>query len=150
MAAYAIKDGQELVGKVLERFPSQDRKDVTFPEGIEMFCQPGGWEISYYSKPSTFYVSVLTDMAGTRSYVACLSFYEPFTLVRKGDDFDNAINVSGDTTHTKLSCDNLYIMVEWDANLEKIIGSVLGFVHVPLLGSDAVTFSIGIGEKENS
>lgn len=29
-------DGQELVGKVLQRFPSQDRKDVNFPDGIEM------------------------------------------------------------------------------------------------------------------
>lgn len=35
------------------------------------------------------------------------------------------------------------------ANLEKIIGSVLGFVHVPTVGSDAVTFSVGIGEKKN-
>jgi hypothetical protein len=29
-------DKKELKGKVLQRFPSKDRKDVSFPEGIEM------------------------------------------------------------------------------------------------------------------
>ena len=32
--------------------------------------------------------------------------------------------------------------------LEKIIGSVLGFVQVPSVGSPAVTFSIGMGDKK--
>jgi hypothetical protein len=32
-----LLDGKkELNGKVLQRFPSQDRKDVVFPEGLEM------------------------------------------------------------------------------------------------------------------
>ena len=56
--------------------------------------------MSYYSKPSTFHVSVLTDMVGTRSYVACLSFHESFTYVRRRDDFDSAINVSGDASNS--------------------------------------------------
>ena len=29
-------DKKDLKGKVLQRFPSKDRKDVSFPEGIEM------------------------------------------------------------------------------------------------------------------
>ena len=28
--------GEEIKGKVLQRFPAQDRKDVPFPEGIEL------------------------------------------------------------------------------------------------------------------
>lgn len=34
------------------------------------------------------------------------------------------------------------------ARLEKIIGSILGFVQVPSVGSDAITFSVGMGDKK--
>ena len=41
-------------------------------------------------------------MVGNRSYVACLSFFEPFTLVKKreelGEDFPTP-NVSGDSSN---------------------------------------------------
>lgn len=33
---FVLVDKKELNGKVLQRFPSQDRKDFSFPEGIEM------------------------------------------------------------------------------------------------------------------
>ncbi|XP_020625172.1 myotubularin-related protein 13-like isoform X2 [Orbicella faveolata] len=66
----------EVKGKVIQRFPSKDRKDATFPEGLELFCQPGGWNYSYYYKPPTFFVAVLTDMEGEHRYCACFTFYE--------------------------------------------------------------------------
>jgi hypothetical protein len=34
------------------------------------------------------------------------------------------------------------------AHLEKIIGSILGFVQVPSVGSDAITFSVGMRDKK--
>ncbi|XP_048585296.1 myotubularin-related protein 13 isoform X2 [Nematostella vectensis] len=73
--------GEGLKGKVLQRFPPQDRKDVAFPEGIELFCQPTGWKTSYYCRPQTFFVSVLTDMEGDHKYLACFTFYEPYLPV---------------------------------------------------------------------
>ena len=47
-------------------------------------------------------MSVLTDMVGNRSYVACLSFFEPFTLVKKAEDFDSI----GDITSLNISADS--------------------------------------------
>ena len=35
-------------------------------------------------------MSVLTDMAGNRSYAACLSFFEPFTLLKNNDNFSES------------------------------------------------------------
>ncbi|XP_068760421.1 myotubularin-related protein 13-like [Montipora capricornis] len=66
----------EVKGKVIQRFPKKARKDATFPEGIELFCQPGGWNYSFYCKPPTFFVAVLTDMEGDHRYCACFTFYE--------------------------------------------------------------------------
>ena len=44
------------------------------------------------------------------------------------------------------------IYISWmggnNSLLEKIIGSILGFVHVPPVGAPSVTFSIGIGDKK--
>ncbi len=41
-------------------------------------------------------------MVGNRSYVACLSFYEPFTLVKKGYEFEHA----GDISRLNISADS--------------------------------------------
>ncbi|XP_074605890.1 myotubularin-related protein 13-like [Acropora palmata] len=72
----------EVKGKVIQRFPSKDRKDATFPEGIELFCQPGGWNYSHYCKPPTFFVAVFTDMEGDHRYCACFTFYEKCSLTK--------------------------------------------------------------------
>ncbi|NWU32839.1 MTMR5 protein, partial [Hylia prasina] len=35
-------DGQ---GQILQRFPEKDWEDNPFPQGIELFCQPSGWQL---------------------------------------------------------------------------------------------------------
>ncbi|KAM4721930.1 myotubularin-related protein 13 [Rhinophrynus dorsalis] len=63
-------------GKIIQRFPLTDWSDTPFPQGIELFCQPGGWQLSRERKQPTFFVVVLTDIDSDRHYCACLTFYE--------------------------------------------------------------------------
>uniref|UniRef100_A0A670I5A4 SET binding factor 2 n=1 Tax=Podarcis muralis TaxID=64176 RepID=A0A670I5A4_PODMU len=58
------------------RFPLKDLDDTPFPQGIELFCQPGGWHLSRERKQPTFFVVVLTDINSERHYCSCLTFYE--------------------------------------------------------------------------
>ncbi|XP_031559820.1 myotubularin-related protein 13-like [Actinia tenebrosa] len=180
--------GDEIKGKVLQRFPAQDRKDVPFPEGIELFCQPSGWKTSYFIKPHTFFVSVLTDMDGLHSYCACFTFYEPYTPNQKytkssknesmsdtssvrtipdsnpGISFNNE-DLSLDAYVPKCLClvsrvtyfevlknclTTVYLSFLSGNNtlLEKLIGSILGFVKVPPPGGPKLTFSIGAGDRQ--
>ncbi|KAE8606245.1 hypothetical protein XENTR_v10010644 [Xenopus tropicalis] len=70
------KTGSEGFGKIIQRFPMTDWSDTPFPQGIELFCQPGGWQLSRERKQPTFFVVVLTDIDSDRHYCACLTFYE--------------------------------------------------------------------------
>ncbi|XP_065491467.1 myotubularin-related protein 13 isoform X7 [Caloenas nicobarica] len=63
-------------GKIIQRFPQKDWEDTPFPQGIELFCQPGGWQLSKERKQPTFFVVVLTDIDSERHYCSCLTFYE--------------------------------------------------------------------------
>uniref|UniRef100_A0A8C0R0M8 SET binding factor 2 n=1 Tax=Canis lupus dingo TaxID=286419 RepID=A0A8C0R0M8_CANLU len=71
----AIRSGAGL-GKIIQRFPQKDWDDTPFPQGIELFCQPGGWQLSKERKQPTFFVVVLTDIDSDRHYCSCLTFYE--------------------------------------------------------------------------
>uniref|UniRef100_A0A670I4L6 SET binding factor 2 n=1 Tax=Podarcis muralis TaxID=64176 RepID=A0A670I4L6_PODMU len=64
------------LGKIIQRFPLKDLDDTPFPQGIELFCQPGGWHLSRERKQPTFFVVVLTDINSERHYCSCLTFYE--------------------------------------------------------------------------
>ncbi|XP_073897283.1 myotubularin-related protein 13 isoform X7 [Castor canadensis] len=66
----------EGLGKIIQRFPQKDWDDTPFPQGIELFCQPGGWQLSRERKQPTFFVVVLTDIDSDRHYCSCLTFYE--------------------------------------------------------------------------
>ncbi|OCT83658.1 hypothetical protein XELAEV_18021799mg [Xenopus laevis] len=70
------KTGSEGFGKIIQRFPMTDWSDTPFPQGIELFCQPGGWQLSRERKQPTFFIVVLTDIDSDRHYCACLTFYE--------------------------------------------------------------------------
>ncbi|CAG5856281.1 unnamed protein product [Menidia menidia] len=63
-------------GKIIQRFPKKDWEGTAFPQGVEMFCQPGGWRLSRERKPPTFFTVVLTDIDSDRHYCSCLTFYE--------------------------------------------------------------------------
>ncbi|XP_004845367.1 myotubularin-related protein 5 isoform X3 [Heterocephalus glaber] len=64
-------------GQILQRFPEKDWEDNPFPQGIELFCQPSGWQVCPERNPPTFFVAVLTDINSERHYCACLTFWEP-------------------------------------------------------------------------
>ncbi|XP_011608544.1 myotubularin-related protein 13 isoform X1 [Takifugu rubripes] len=63
-------------GKIIQRFPKTDWEGTAFPQGVEMFCQPGGWRLSRDRKAPTFFTVVLTDIDSDRHYCSCLTFYE--------------------------------------------------------------------------
>uniref|UniRef100_A0A8C2G4I6 SET binding factor 1 n=1 Tax=Cyprinus carpio TaxID=7962 RepID=A0A8C2G4I6_CYPCA len=63
-------------GRILQRFPEKDWEDNPFPQGLELFCQPSGWELDPERKPPSFFVSVLTDINSERHYCACFTFWE--------------------------------------------------------------------------
>ncbi|XP_041929760.1 myotubularin-related protein 13 isoform X2 [Alosa sapidissima] len=63
-------------GKILQRFPKTDWDGTAFPQGVEMFCQPGGWRLCRERRPPTFFTAVLTDIDSHRHYCSCLTFYE--------------------------------------------------------------------------
>ncbi|XP_076011746.1 myotubularin-related protein 13 isoform X2 [Genypterus blacodes] len=63
-------------GKIIQRFPKKDWEGTAFPQGVEMFCQPGGWRLSRERKPPTFFTVVLTDIESDRHFCSCLTFFE--------------------------------------------------------------------------
>ncbi|XP_052006182.1 myotubularin-related protein 13-like isoform X3 [Xyrauchen texanus] len=63
-------------GRIIQRFPKKDWDGTAFPQGVEMFCQPGGWRLSRERKPPTFFTIVLTDIDSERHYCSCLTFFE--------------------------------------------------------------------------
>uniref|UniRef100_A0A668AJZ3 SET binding factor 2 n=1 Tax=Myripristis murdjan TaxID=586833 RepID=A0A668AJZ3_9TELE len=73
---FSLPASGEGCGKIIQRFPKKDWEGTAFPQGVEMFCQPGGWRLSRERKPPTFFTVVLTDIDSDRHYCSCLTFYE--------------------------------------------------------------------------
>uniref|UniRef100_A0A8C5B1C3 SET binding factor 2 n=1 Tax=Gadus morhua TaxID=8049 RepID=A0A8C5B1C3_GADMO len=67
---------EEGCGKIIQRFPKKDWEGTAFPQGVEMFCQPGGWRLSRERRAPTFFTVVLTDIESDRHYCSCLTFFE--------------------------------------------------------------------------
>ncbi|XP_077328160.1 myotubularin-related protein 5 isoform X3 [Lithobates pipiens] len=63
-------------GKILQRFPEKDWEDNPFPQGIELFCQPSGWQLCTEKNAPTFFIAVLTDINSERHYCSCFTFWE--------------------------------------------------------------------------
>ncbi|XP_017349517.1 myotubularin-related protein 5 isoform X4 [Ictalurus punctatus] len=70
------RGGSEGQGRILQRFPEKDWEDNPFPQGIELFCQPSGWQLVPERQPPSFFVAVLTDINSERHYCACFTFWE--------------------------------------------------------------------------
>ncbi|TSK13320.1 Myotubularin-related protein 5 [Bagarius yarrelli] len=70
------RGGSEGQGRILQRFPEKDWEDNPFPQGVELFCQPSGWQLVPEQQPSSFFVAVLTDINSERHYCACFTFWE--------------------------------------------------------------------------
>ncbi|KAF7655855.1 hypothetical protein LDENG_00049320 [Lucifuga dentata] len=72
-------------GRILQRFPEKDWEDSPFPQGVELFCQPSGWQLVPEQQPASFFVAVLTDINSERHYCACFTFWEGLDNPQKAE-----------------------------------------------------------------
>jgi hypothetical protein len=64
------------IGTIMDRFPETDYPQNPLPPHIWMFCFPEGVKPAFSAPNPTYSVNVLTQIDGTRSYIASLTFYE--------------------------------------------------------------------------
>uniref|UniRef100_W5NJH4 SET binding factor 1 n=1 Tax=Lepisosteus oculatus TaxID=7918 RepID=W5NJH4_LEPOC len=162
-------DGQ---GRILQRFPEKDWEDNPFPQGIELFCQPNGWQLFAERQPPTFFVAVLTDINSERHYCACFTFWEEVdnsqpqkSLSSEADEDDDSgimqpnqlfapkslVLVSRlDHTEVFRNCLGLVYTVHVDGlnfPLETLIGNLLTCT-IPIAGGSQRTITLGAGDRQ--
>uniref|UniRef100_A0A8C3VDJ1 SET binding factor 2 n=1 Tax=Catharus ustulatus TaxID=91951 RepID=A0A8C3VDJ1_CATUS len=161
----------EGLGKIIQRFPQKDWEDTPFPQGIELFCQPGGWQLSKERKQPTFFVVVLTDIDSERHYCSCLTFYEAEInlQVRNKNTGRSAYRSSGliqpaevfapkslvlvsrlDYPEIFRACLGLIYTVYVDSlnvSLETLIANLCSCL-VPASGGSQKLFSLGAGDRQ--
>ncbi|KAM6943239.1 myotubularin-related protein 13 isoform 2-T2 [Xenentodon cancila] len=162
-------------GKIIQRFPKKDWEGTAFPQGVEMFCQPGGWGLYRERKPPTFFTVVLTDIDSDRHYCSCLTFYEAEvnlqgskSIEADGDEDEEAeedsliqpaqvfapkslILVSRlDYPEIFRGCLGLIYTVHIDSlsfPLEGLVANLFTF-QVPVTGGSQKLFSLGAGDRQ--
>ncbi|XP_047436202.1 myotubularin-related protein 13 isoform X2 [Mugil cephalus] len=162
-------------GKIIQRFPKKDWEGTAFPQGVEMFCQPGGWRLSRERKAPTFFTVVLTDIDSDRHYCSCLTFYEAEvnlqgskSIEADGDEDEEAeedgliqpaqvfapkslILVSRlDYPEIFRGCLGLIYTVYIDSltfPLEGLVANLFTF-QVPVAGGSQKLFSLGAGDRQ--
>ncbi|XP_074553839.1 myotubularin-related protein 5 isoform X6 [Halichoeres trimaculatus] len=160
-------------GRILQRFPEKDWEDSPFPQGIELFCQPSGWQLVPERQPASFFVAVLTDINSERHYCACFTFWEGLDRSQlqkaeasEADEADEApavvqsaqvfspkslVLVSRlDYTEVFRNCLGLIYTVHVDglsAPLETVIGNLLTCV-IPIAGGSQRTITLGAGDRQ--
>ncbi|AWP01547.1 putative myotubularin-related protein 13 [Scophthalmus maximus] len=162
-------------GKIIQRFPKKDWEGTAFPQGVEMFCQPGGWRLSRDRKVPTFFTVVLTDIDSDRHFCSCLTFYEAEvnlqgskSIEADGDEDEEAeedgliqpaqvfapkslILVSRlDYPEIFRGCLGLIYTVYIDSlnfPLEGLVANLFTF-QVPVAGGSQKLFSLGAGDRQ--
>ncbi|XP_069376154.1 myotubularin-related protein 5 isoform X10 [Paralichthys olivaceus] len=160
-------------GRILQRFPEKDWEDSPFPQGIELFCQPSGWQLVPERQPATFIVAVLTDINSERHYCACFTFWEcldnPQLQKAEASELDEVdedlavvqatkvfapkslVLVSRlDYTEVFRNCLGLVYTIYVDglsAPLETVIGNLLTCV-IPIAGGSQRTITLGAGDRQ--
>ncbi|XP_006129376.1 myotubularin-related protein 13 isoform X3 [Pelodiscus sinensis] len=159
----------EGLGKIIQRFPQKDWDDTPFPQGIELFCQPGGWQLSRERKQPTFFVVVLTDIDSERHYCSCLTFYEAEinlqgTKETEGEEEESGLIQPAEVFAPKSlvlvsrldypeifrACLGLIYTVHVDSlsvSLESLIANLCSCL-VPAAGGSQKLFSLGAGDKQ--
>ncbi|XP_030650410.1 myotubularin-related protein 13 isoform X4 [Nomascus leucogenys] len=161
----------EGLGKIIQRFPQKDWDDTPFPQGIELFCQPGGWQLSRERKQPTFFVVVLTDIDSDRHYCSCLTFYEAEINLQgtKKEEIEGEAEVSGLIQPAEVfapkslvlvsrlyypeifrACLGLIYTVYVDSlnvSLESLIANLCACL-VPAAGGSQKLFSLGAGDRQ--
>ncbi|XP_064423329.1 myotubularin-related protein 13 isoform X2 [Latimeria chalumnae] len=157
-------------GKIIQRFPQKDWDDVPFPQGVELFCQPGGWQLSRERKQPTFFLVVLTDIDSERHYCACLTFYEAEINLQGtkheelGEDEETGLIQPAqvfapkslvlvsrlDYPETFRACLGLIYTVYIDnmnIQMESLIANLFTCL-VPVAGGSQKLFSLGAGDRQ--
>uniref|UniRef100_A0A9J7Y4I4 SET binding factor 1 n=1 Tax=Cyprinus carpio carpio TaxID=630221 RepID=A0A9J7Y4I4_CYPCA len=154
-------------GRILQRFPEKDWEDNPFPQGLELFCQPSGWELDPERKPPSFFVSVLTDINSERHYCACFTFWESVENPQPSEaDEDESPDVLQpaqlyapkslvlvsrlDHTEVFRNCLSLIYTVHVDGltvPMETVIGNLLTCI-IPLAGGSQRTITLGAGDRQ--
>uniref|UniRef100_A0A671Y446 SET binding factor 1 n=1 Tax=Sparus aurata TaxID=8175 RepID=A0A671Y446_SPAAU len=158
-------------GRILQRFPEKDWEDSPFPQGIELFCQPSGWQLVPERQPASFFVAVLTDINSERHSCACFTFWEGLDNSQKAkpsevDEVDeepavvqsaqvfapkSLVLVSRlDYTEVFRNCLGLIYTVHVDGlpvPLETVIGNLLTCV-IPIAGGSQRTITLGAGDRQ--
>uniref|UniRef100_A0A8C4PIR6 SET binding factor 2 n=1 Tax=Equus asinus asinus TaxID=83772 RepID=A0A8C4PIR6_EQUAS len=155
------------LGKIIQRFPLKDWDDTPFPQGIELFCQPSGWQLSRERKQPTFFVVVLTDIDSDRHYCSCLTFYE--AEINLQEEIEGEVEVTGliqpaevfapkslvlvsrlDYPDVFRACLGLIYTVYVDSlnvSLESLIANLCACL-VPAAGGSQKLFSLGAGDRQ--
>uniref|UniRef100_A0A671Y8I1 SET binding factor 1 n=1 Tax=Sparus aurata TaxID=8175 RepID=A0A671Y8I1_SPAAU len=152
-------------GRILQRFPEKDWEDSPFPQGIELFCQPSGWQLVPERQPASFFVAVLTDINSERHSCACFTFWEGLdnsqvrqmspepAVVQSAQVFapKSLVLVSRlDYTEVFRNCLGLIYTVHVDGlpvPLETVIGNLLTCV-IPIAGGSQRTITLGAGDRQ--
>lgn len=157
-------------GKIIQRFPRKDWDDAPFPQGIELFCQPAGWQLSTERKQPTYFVVVLTDIDSDRHYCACLTFHEAEINLQGckrdeiGEEADTGLIQPAQVFAPKSlvlvsqldypeifkACLGLIYTVYVDSlnvNLENVITNLFTCL-VPVAGGSQKLFSLGAGDRQ--
>ncbi|XP_075780386.1 myotubularin-related protein 5 isoform X3 [Pelodiscus sinensis] len=161
-------DGQ---GQILQRFPEKDWEDNPFPQGIELFCQPSGWQLFSERNPPSFFVAVLTDISSERHYCACFTFWEAVERAqghpRKGEEEEEepssliqpaqlfapkSLVLVSRLDHTEVFRNSLGLIYTiyvdgLSASLENVIGNLLTCT-IPITGGAQRTISLGAGDRQ--
>ncbi|XP_076158903.1 myotubularin-related protein 5 isoform X6 [Alosa pseudoharengus] len=165
------RGGGEGQGRILQRFPEKDWEDNPFPQGIELFCQPSGWQLVAERQPPSFFVAVLTDINSERHYCACFTFWEavdnPQLWKEEASEVDEegsgeplpaqlygpkSVVVVSRLDHTEVfrNCLGLIYTVHVDSlnvPLETVIGNLLTCT-IPIAGGSQRTITLGAGDRQ--
>uniref|UniRef100_A0A4W4GMM4 SET binding factor 1 n=1 Tax=Electrophorus electricus TaxID=8005 RepID=A0A4W4GMM4_ELEEL len=159
-------------GRILQRFPEKDWEDNPFPQGIELFCQPSGWQLVPVELPPSFFVAVLTDINSERHYCACFTFWETVEtpqLQKEPSEADEdetpellqtpaqlygpkSLVLVSRLDHTEVfrNCLALIYTVHVDSlivPLETVIGNLLTCI-IPIAGGSQRTITLGAGDRQ--
>ncbi|CAL8385632.1 unnamed protein product [Boreogadus saida] len=162
--ACSSRGGAEGQGCIVQRFPEKDWEDNPFPQGVELFCQPNGWQLVPQRLPPSFFVAVLTDINSERHYCACFTFWEeldhPPKVAEASEVDEDEVSSSAaavppaqlygpkslvlvsqlDHTEVFRNCLGLIYTVHSDkltAPLETVIGNLLSCV-IPIAGGSQI------------
>uniref|UniRef100_A0A8B9VV65 Myotubularin-related protein 5 n=1 Tax=Anas zonorhyncha TaxID=75864 RepID=A0A8B9VV65_9AVES len=156
-------DGQ---GQILQRFPEKDWEDNPFPQGIELFCQPSGWQLFTERNPPTFFVAVLTDINSERHYCACFTFWEAVESANGEEEEESSSSpvqpaqlfapkslvLVSRLDHAEVFRNSLGLIYTiyvdgLSVSLENVIGNLLTCT-IPITGGAQRTISLGAGDRQ--